>query len=77
VPVENHGVQGRLRLNSVKNGQMKLIRWAVDFRWERHIAELRKECAWQDSNLRPPAPEAGALSAELQAREEDYGIAFR
>ncbi len=75
VPAENHGVQGRLRINSVKNGQMKLIRWAVDFTWERHIAELRKECAWQDSNLRPPAPEAGALSTELQAREGDYCIA--
>src|SRR5215213_6508331 len=26
------------------------------------------ECAWHDSNVRPPAPEAGALSTELQAR---------
>ena len=26
------------------------------------------ECAWQDSNLRPRAPEARALSPELQAR---------
>src|SRR4029450_11142913 len=26
------------------------------------------KCAWQDSNLRPCAPEAHALSPELQAR---------
>lgn len=77
VPAENHGVEGRLRLNPVKNGQMKLIRWAVDFTWERHIEELQKWYAWQGSNLRPPVPETGALSTELQAREEDYGIASR
>lgn len=74
VPAENHGVEGRLRLNPVKNGQMKLIRWAVDFTWERHIEELRSWYAWQGSNLRPPVPETGALSTELQAREEDYYI---
>src|SRR4051795_10437443 len=28
-----------------------------------------RECAWQESNLRPCAPEAHALSPELQARE--------
>ena len=28
----------------------------------------RRRCAWQDSNLRPCAPEAHALSPELQAR---------
>ena len=27
------------------------------------------ECAWQESNLRPCAPEAHALSPELQARK--------
>ncbi len=69
VPAENHGMHGRLRLSPVKNGQVKLVRWATDYTWERHIEELRNKCAWQDSNLRPPAPEAGALSAELQARE--------
>ena len=30
--------------------------------------------AWQGSNLRPLAPEASALSTELQAREKDYDI---
>src|SRR5215210_929481 len=35
----------------------------LDLRSERRV------CAWQDSNLRPCAPEAHALSPELQARE--------
>src|SRR3954451_21305255 len=30
--------------------------------------DFRRECAWEDSNLRPRAPEARALSPELQAR---------
>ncbi len=58
----------------MRNGQANLVRWAPDYTWERHIAELRNNCAWQDSNLRPPAPEAGALSTELQAREADSRI---
>jgi hypothetical protein len=67
VPAENHGHEGRLRLNPVRNGQSRLVRWAADYGWERHIEELRKY-AWQGSNLRPPVPETGALSTELQAR---------
>jgi PD-(D/E)XK endonuclease len=74
VPAKNHGVEGRLRLSPVKNGQMKLVKWAVDFTWERHIEELRSWYAWQESNLRPPVPETGALSTELQARQKDYYI---
>src|SRR5919204_2189896 len=31
------------------------------------MAQRRDECAWQESNLRPRAPEARALSPELQA----------
>lgn len=68
VPAENHGVEGRLRPNPVKNGQAKFIKWAVDYTWERHIKELKNWYAWQGSNLRPPVPETGALSTELQAR---------
>jgi hypothetical protein len=69
VPAERHGVEGRLRLDPVKNGQTKLVRWAAEYTWERHVEELRSKCAWQELNLRPPVPETGALSAELQARE--------
>lgn len=74
VPAENHGCEGRLRLNPVKNGQSKLVKWAADYAWEQHIEELRKKYAWQGSNLRPPVPETGALSTELQARAEHSRI---
>lgn len=74
VPAENHGSAGRLRFDPVRNGQKKHVRWAADYSWERHVAELKSECAWHDSNVRPPAPEAGALSTELQARESDFRI---
>jgi hypothetical protein len=33
--------------------------------------------AWQGSNLRPPAPEAGALSTELQAHGGDCRIGYQ
>src|SRR6266853_506615 len=58
VSAEKHGVEGRLRLNPVKNGQEKLVRWAADHTWEHHVKELRKCYAWQGSNLRPPVPES-------------------
>ena len=67
VSAEKHGVEGRLRLEPVRNGQVKLVRWAADHTWDRHIEELRSYYAWQGSNLRPPVPETGALSTELQA----------
>ena len=34
---------GCLRLEPVLNGQQKLIRWARDYTWEKHIAELQSE----------------------------------
>jgi hypothetical protein len=71
VPADGHGVEGRLRLHPARNGQSKLVRWAADYSWERHVEELKRWCAWQGSNLRPPVPETGALSTELQARGED------
>ncbi len=68
VPAQAHGNQGRLRLSPTKNRQAKHVRWAEAYTWEQHVAELRNKCAWQGSNLRPPVPETGALSTELQAR---------
>lgn len=65
---ENHLGQGWLRLEPSKNGQSKRIRWASDYTWEKHIEELKNECARQDLNLRPPTSEAGTLSTELRAR---------
>ncbi len=69
MPAENHGNEGRLRLAPVRNGQVKLVKWAIDYTWERLVEELRRWYAWQGSNLRPPVPETGALSTELQAHE--------
>lgn len=34
---------GCLRLEPVLNGQQKLIRWARDFTWEKHVAGLQSE----------------------------------
>jgi len=34
------GSDGCLRLSPSLNGQQKLIRWAADYTWEKHIAEL-------------------------------------
>jgi len=34
---------GCLRLDPVLNGQQKLVRWARDYTWEQHIAELQSE----------------------------------
>src|SRR5206468_12614145 len=72
VPALNHGTHGRLRLEPTKNGQAKFVRLADDYVWKRHIEELRQKYAWQGSNLRPPVPETGALSTELQAREANF-----
>lgn len=32
-----------LRLDPVLNGQQKLIQWAADYTWEKHIEQLRKD----------------------------------
>ena len=37
------GVEGCIRLEPVLNGQRKLIRWARDYTWEKHIAQLKEE----------------------------------
>ncbi len=42
VPAENHGLEGRLRLYPVRNGQSKFVKWAEDYAWERHVENLRK-----------------------------------
>ena len=74
LPASNHLGKGWLRLEPVKNGQTKRIRWASDYTWEKHLEELKTKCARQDLNLRLPASEAGTLSAELRARKKNYGI---
>lgn len=43
VPPTAMATQGCLRLEPVLNGQQKLIRWAADYTWEKHIAQLKAE----------------------------------
>lgn len=38
---------GWLRLDPVHNGQQKLIRWAKDFTWEKHVGELTRHSKQQ------------------------------
>lgn len=40
VPLSECGGDGCLRLDPANNGQQKLIRWAKDFKWEKHIEEI-------------------------------------
>ena len=70
IPVKDHPTGGCLRLEPVRNGQAKRIRWASDYAWEKHIAELRSEYARQELNLRPFGSEPNALSTELRARKK-------
>ena len=75
IHIKNHPTGGWLRLEPVKNGQSKRIRWASDYIWENHIAELKTEYARQELNLRPFGSEPNALSTELRARKkQNYRI---
>jgi hypothetical protein len=75
IPIKNHPNNvGWLRIAPVRNGQAKKIRWASDYTWEKHIAELKNEYARQELNLRPFGSEPNALSTELRARKKHYGI---
>jgi hypothetical protein len=40
VPFKMFAGTGCLRIDPVRNGQQKLIRWARDFTWAKHIEEL-------------------------------------
>jgi hypothetical protein len=42
VPYGDSGGYGRLRLTSPLNVQEKLIRWAADYSWDKHLAQLRR-----------------------------------
>jgi hypothetical protein len=72
ISIKNHPTGGWLRLEPVKNGQSKHIRWAADYTWEKHIKDLKVEYARQELNLRPFGSEPNALSPELRARKQNY-----
>jgi hypothetical protein len=52
VPSTAMAVEGCLRLDPVLNDQQKLIRWAADYTWEKHIADLQSELSSAFSNER-------------------------
>lgn len=74
ISIKNHPTGGWLRIAPVRNGQIQRIRWASDYAWEKHIADLKTEYARQELNLRPFGSEPNALSTELRARKKNYGI---
>lgn len=43
VPAEGHGKAGVLRIKPTKNNQKKMIRWAEDYSWDRHIEQIKSE----------------------------------
>ncbi len=70
ITAKNHLGHGWLRLEPAKNGQSKLIRWASDYSWEKHLKALKGDYARQELNLRPFGSEPNTLSPELRARKE-------
>jgi hypothetical protein len=41
IPAEGHGKAGMLRIEPTKNNQKKMVKWAKDFSWDKHIEELK------------------------------------
>lgn len=70
VPAKNHLAHGWLRLEPPRNKQAKMIRWATDYSWDKHLEELKGNYARQELNLRPHGSEPCALSPELRARKK-------
>jgi hypothetical protein len=52
-----------LRVEPTVNRQEKYIRWAKDYSWEKHIAELKGEWRGRDLNSRPTGYESVALTS--------------
>jgi hypothetical protein len=64
IPLADAKVTASLRVEAAANKQEKYIRWAKDYSWEKHIAELRAEW-WRerDLNSRPTGYESVALTS--------------
>ena len=52
-----------LRIEATLNKQKKYIRWAKDYSWEKHLAELKGEWRGRDLNSRPTGYESVALTS--------------
>jgi hypothetical protein len=49
VPSSGQNGDGSLRLDPTLNSQQKHIKWARDYTWEKHIAELRRSSAAEET----------------------------
>jgi hypothetical protein len=56
-------INASLRIEPTGNRQEKYIRWARDYSWEKHIAELKREWRERDLNSRPTGYESVALTS--------------
>lgn len=59
VPTEMHRTEGRLRLTPAKNKQQKLIKYASDYSWEKHIEKIKGKMT--QVGIEPTASTSGAL----------------
>lgn len=59
VPAEKHRTEGRLRLTPAKNKQQKLIKYAADYSWEKHIREIKGKATLV--GIEPTTSTSGAL----------------
>jgi hypothetical protein len=66
VPSTAMAVEGCLRIDPVLNGQQKLIRWAADYTWEKHVAELQlnrhPRFQMSESDVSPHYQRSGVIS---------------
>jgi hypothetical protein len=63
IPLADAKVSSSLRIAPTGNKQEKFIRWARDYSWEKHIAELKGEWRGRDLNSRPTGYESVALTS--------------
>ncbi len=63
MPFEPAKGSASLRIEPTINKQEKYIRWAKDYSWEKHIAELKGEWRGRDLNSRPTGYESVALTS--------------
>ena len=61
--VANAKVTASLRIEPTGNKQEQYIRWARNYSWEKHIAELKGKWRERESNPRPTGYESVALTS--------------
>jgi hypothetical protein len=61
MPFKDAKVTASLRIEPTGNRQERGVRWAKDFSWERHIAELKGEQQGKELNCQPTENKSVAL----------------